>query len=82
PAETIKVFSYDAGGNKLDAPGTGGSYARAGTLGGTARSKDIWFNTETRDGNETYKGTFSISSDPSDTGQGTLFYISAVSPSP
>ena len=82
PAETIKVFSYDAGGNKLDAPGTGGSYARAGTLGGTARSKDIWFNTETRDGNGTYKGTFSISSDPSDTGQGTLFYISAVSPSP
>lgn len=80
-AEQIKkltVSSYDSDGNPLTAAGINESYARAGVLGMANTAQDIWFNTDSQNGNRVYKGVFQISSNPVDTGQSTLFYISAV----
>ena len=74
----LLVSSYDSQGQLLDAPAISEGYARAGVLGTANQSQDIWFNTKSQEGNGVYKGAFQISTDPTDTGQGTLFYISAV----
>ncbi|MCB5711301.1 hypothetical protein [Lactonifactor longoviformis] len=73
----LTVSAYDADGNLLTAAGINESYARIGTFGTGNPSGEIWFNTKSQIGNEVYKGSFHISSDSADVGQGTLFYISA-----
>lgn len=75
----LTVSSYDAGGQLLTAAGVNENYARIGTLGTGNSSQEIWFNTKSQNGNEVYKGSFNISPDPADAGQGTLFYISVPS---
>lgn len=74
----LTVSSYDSDGNPLTAAGINGNYARAGVLGTANTAQDIWFNTDSQNGNRIYRGVFQISSNPGDTGQNTLFYISAV----
>lgn len=74
----LMVSSYDSDGNPLTAVGVNESYARAGVLGLANTSQDIWFNTDSQNDNKVYRGVFQISSNPAETGQKTLFYISAV----
>ena len=78
-SKKLTVSSYDAGGQLLTAAGVNENYARIGTLGTGNTSQEIWFNTKSQSGNEIYKGSFNISPDPADAGQGTLFYISVSS---
>lgn len=79
-SKKIKVSAYDAGGNLLAAAGVNQDYARIGEFSKGSASKDIWFNTPSLNNNEVYKGIFQTSSEPSEVGQNTLFYISAITP--
>lgn len=74
--QKITVYSYGDNAQPLADPGAGPDYARVGEFSPALPSKNIWFNVESQKGNETYKGTFNVSSEQAQLGS-VLFYISA-----